>query len=289
MGSSSISANLWGLSVPILLGAIASVCIGVSDYFGRYVTRRTQAVTMVATSLLAGVLVALVLLWVVPSEFASRDVGLGALSGFFIGVALALMYRAMVVSSVAVAAPVVASLAASVPLGYAIVSGERPSVVTAIGLAVAIAGVLLTTFSPELAGRVRTGLALAAAAGGAFGVAITLVGGSHVDSGIWPLASQRVVGLIVMLIIATARSVPRVLPRRHLARGLASGVIGTVGVAALIAGTQRGSLGAVAVSGSMYPAVTAALAALLDDDPLRWWQIVGIGAAIVGVSLIAIG
>jgi len=35
--------------------------------------------------------------------------------------------------------------------------------------------------------------------------------------------------------------------------------------------------------------VTIALAVLFDDDTLRWWQAIGIAAALAGTSMIAVG
>ncbi|WP_420434930.1 hypothetical protein [Candidatus Poriferisocius sp.] len=40
--------------MPVLLGALASGLIGVSDYFGRYCSRRAQAMTTVGTAFVGG-------------------------------------------------------------------------------------------------------------------------------------------------------------------------------------------------------------------------------------------
>ena len=53
--------------MPVLLGALASGLIGVSDYFGRYCTRRSQAMTSVGTAFIGGLAVTAVLLFFVPS------------------------------------------------------------------------------------------------------------------------------------------------------------------------------------------------------------------------------
>ena len=58
---------------------------------------------------------------------------------------------------------------------------------------------------------------------------------------------------------------------------------------AFLIGAQRGSLGEVAVASSMFPAVTAALAAVFDDETLRWWHLAGIAGVLTGVGLIAGG
>ena len=72
-------------------------------------------------------------------------------------------------------------------------------------------------------------------------------------------------------------------------RASLGGVAGMGGIACFMAGAQRGSLAVAAVSGSMFPAVTAVLAAMFDKDVLRWWQVIGIVGVLAGVGMIAAG
>lgn len=275
--------------MPVLLGILASIGIGISDYLGRYCTRRSNATTAVLTALLSGIATAVVLTTVVDSDWSARDLALGAASGIAIGFALMLMYHGMAVSSVAVVSPIVALFVALVPLLWdAATGGEMSGLVTA-GVAVAIVGIVATTVSPELAGRVRSGIVLATGSGLLFGVAMTVAGETAIDSGVWPAVGQRAVAWATLSAYAVARSLPPVLRRPLALRGTLSGVAGTAGMAMFILGAQRGSLGPVAVASSMFPAVTAVLAFLFDDDRLRWWQAVGIGLALTGIGLIAAG
>ena len=70
---------------------------------------------------------------------------------------------------------------------------------------------------------------------------------------------------------------------------LLSGVLGGAGIIAFVLGTQRGSLGSVAVTTSMFPVVSSTLSAVFDDDTLHWWQIVGIVGVVGGIGVIALG
>jgi drug/metabolite transporter (DMT)-like permease len=137
--------------VPILLGALASVFIGFSDFLGRYGTRRSNAVTATSGAMLGGAVTALIALAVIPGVFASRDLVLGVASGLLLGIALALLYEAMATSSAAIAGPLVALGAALIPLGWDIVRGNRPSGLVFVGVVVAIASLLLVMYSPALA------------------------------------------------------------------------------------------------------------------------------------------
>jgi len=275
--------------MPILYGVLASVGIGISDYFGRYCSRRDNPTTTVLTALMVGVFTALVLTMVVPSERIVGDIGLGAISGMTVGFALMLMYWGLAVSSTAVVSPVVAFFVAAIPLAWDIVVGVALSARVAAGVAVAIVGIVVSTISSELQGRVLVGLTLAAGSGLLFGVAMAVAGETSIESGLWPAVAQRSTAWVTLAIYASVRGLSPLLGRRLLRLGLLSGLAGTTGMAMFILGSQRGSLGPVAVASSMFPAVTAVLAVIFDDDKLRWWQWVGIVVALAGVALIAAG
>ncbi len=274
--------------MPIVLGALASVFIGFSDFLGRYGTRRSNAITATSGAMLGGAVSGLIALALIPSVYALRDVVLGASSGLLVGIALALLYEAMATSSAAVAGPLVALGAASIPLGWDVAKGNRPSGLVLVGVVVAISSLLLVMYSPSLKGTLRRGIGLSLMASVLFGVSFAMVGEAGDDSGVWAPAAQRVTALAVMLVLATARRVPRLPPRPLIGPMLISGTCGSLAIVAFALGTQQGSLAAVAVSASMFPAVSATLAALFDEDTLRWWQMIGILGVIAGISLMAL-
>lgn len=275
--------------MPVFFGVMASLLIGISDYFGRYVTRRSVAITTVITALGAGVVVSLGLLVVVPSTFTARDFGLGAGSGALVGVALSLMYAGMARSSTAVVSPMVGLGGVLVPVVFDLATGANPTQLQVIGFVVAVVSLGLTTFSPELGDRMWIGLAYGSSAGLAFGVALSMIGRTDIESGMWAAFGQRLVGLLFLAGLASVSSRPLTLPEGLRTRASLGGVAGMCGIACFIAGAQRGSLAVVAVSGSMFPAVTAVLAAMFDKDVLRWWQVIGIVGVLAGVGMIAAG
>ena len=275
--------------MPIFLGALASILIGCSDFLGRYGTRRSNAITATSGAMLGGAVVATAGVVLIPGVFAIRDVGLGAASGLIVGVALALLYEAMSVSSAAVAGPLVALGAALIPLCWDMARGNIPSGLVGLGVVIAIASLLVVMYSPALRGTLRRGVGLSPIAAVLFGISFTLVGEAGDDSGAWAPAAQRTVALIVMLLLATVRHVPRLPSRSLLGPMLVSGTCGSLAIIAFALGTQQGSLAAVAVSASMFPAVSATLAAAFDEDTLRWWQLVGIMGVVTGIALMALG
>ena len=275
--------------MPILLGAIASILIGCSDFLGRYGTRRSNAVTATSGAMLGGAVSGLIALAVIPGVFAGRDILLGAMSGLLVGVALALLYEAMATSSAAVAGPLVALGAAQTPLAWDVVRGNWPSGQALVRIVVAIASLLVVRYSPALSGTLRRGIGLSLMASVLFGASFVMIGEAGDDSGVWAPAAQRVTALAMMLGLATARRVPRLPPRPLFGPMLISGTCGSLAIVAFALGTQQGSLATVAVAASMFPAVSATLAAAFDEDTLHWWQMIGILGVIAGIALMAIG
>ena len=275
--------------MPVLLGVLASVFIGVSDYYGRYCARRAHAMTAVGTAFIGGLGVTAVLLYFVPSTIGYEALVLGAVSGALMAVALSAMWHSMAISSAAVASPIVAAFTALGPLVYGLATGERPSRIVAAGIALAIVGLLAAVIVPDLGGRLRAGIAFAVLAGACFAVATVLLARTSLDSGMWPAVSQRLVASVVMLVATRAMRIPQVLPRTLRFPGLIGGMFGGAGIATLIAGLQRGPVGEVAVAGSLFPIVTIALAVLFDEDRLRWWQVIGITAVLAGTTLMTVG
>ncbi|MCY3633706.1 MAG: DMT family transporter [bacterium] len=275
--------------MPVLLGALASGLIGVSDYFGRYCSRRAHAMTTVGTAFVGGLGVSLILVLVVPSAITAADLLLGAASGVLIAIALSCMWHSLAVSSSAIASPIVAAFTALGPLIYGIATGERPTTAAAIGIAVAVAGLPLAVIVPQTVENVGAGIAYAILGGLAFTALIVLLDRTSVDSGMWPAVTQRAAALAAMLVVTRASRIPQILPRSLRLAALAGGIAGGLGMASFIAGVQRGPVGEVSVAGSLYPVVTIALAVILDDDTLRWWQAAGIAAVLAGTTLITIG
>ncbi|MEM7093273.1 MAG: DMT family transporter [Actinomycetota bacterium] len=274
--------------MPILLGAIASVFVGISDTFGRVSSRRADSVSHVATQMLCGVVVSFPATLLVSSEFITRDVLSGALSGVFVASGLAVVYRGMALSSAAVVSPTAAVLAALLPLVWDLIGGTSLAALEIVGCVVAIASLGLTTFNPDLGDRVRQGLILAIAGGLLFGLSIVFAADTSEASGAWPAVSQRLTGFLAMIPLALRRGAPIFLPTGVRRFGIMGGIAGAVGMVAWVIGSQRGDLGTVSVVSSTYPAVVALLAARFDDDQVRWWQAVGIGGAITGGALIAL-
>ena len=158
-----------------------------------------------------------------------------------------------------------------------------------VGIIIALLSLLAVMYSPGLTAQHGRGIRIALVSAVLWGISTTLVGESGDDSGVWAPFVQRITALVVMFAIASGRSLPKMPARPLLGITLLSGVLGGAGMIAFVLGTQRGSLGSVAVTTSMFPVVSSALSAAFDDDTLHWWQIVGITGVIGGIGVLALG
>ena len=105
----------------------------------------------------------------------------------------------------------------------------------------------------------------------------------------WPAVGHRTTAVLAFVIAATVLRLPRLPPAGSRVVAVAGGVVGTLAVMSFLIGTQRGSLAVVAVTGSMFPAASVVLLHRFAGHPLRWSQAVGVGGAIAGIALIAVG
>jgi drug/metabolite transporter (DMT)-like permease len=128
-----------------VLALFASLLWGSSDFLGGTASRRTAVLAVVGGSQVLA-LIGLCLVatatgsWgdptgYVPWAIAGGVVGTGALVAF---------YAALAAGTMGVVAPI-AALSAVIPVAVGLARGERPSVLTLTGIAVAVAGVVLAS------------------------------------------------------------------------------------------------------------------------------------------------
>ncbi|MDE0236675.1 MAG: hypothetical protein OXN95_05565, partial [bacterium] len=181
------------------------------------------------TAFVGGLGVSLILVVVVPSAITAADLLLGAASGVLIAIALSAMWHSLAVSSSAIASPIVAAFTALGPLTYGFATGERPTQLANVGIAVAVFGLLLAVIVPQSVTNVGTGIAYAVLGGLAFTALIVLLDKTSVDSGMWPAFTQRAAALVVMLLVTRASRIPQILPRSLRLAALAGGIAGGSG------------------------------------------------------------
>lgn len=272
--------------MPVVLGLLASLLIGVSDFLGARSAGRTTALQTTTAAFLGGTLAASLYSPLLGSPSA-QDIALGALSGVALAIALTTLWRAYSLASIGVAAPIASVVSTVLPVVYAAIGGDAPGPLGWLGVAIGVGALFLTSWQPG--GAVSSaGIRLGLISGVFFSAMYLIAVSTSEDAGTWPIVPQRATAFVIAL---TTGLVTR---QRPFAGGsstrwsLLAGVFGASGVAAVVYGGQRGPIAPVVVAGSMYPAVAIGLGWVFLGQTLSRRQVVGVAAALVGVALIAL-
>jgi drug/metabolite transporter (DMT)-like permease len=230
------------------------------------------------------------LILVIPApQVTGRDLAWGAVGGVFGMIGILALFSGLSRGPMGVVAPITAVLAAVVPLGVGVVSGERPSSIAFSGMAVGLVAIVAVSATGTSGGRLdRYALLPAVVAGVSFGLFFVFVGRTSVDAGMWPLVTARAVSVPLIALLAAARGgVVPARPARPLA--VASGLVDMAANGLFLAAAQRGLLSIASVLSALYPVGTVVLAWLVLAERLRPLQIGGVCAAVAAVALIGLG
>jgi drug/metabolite transporter (DMT)-like permease len=221
-----------------------------------------------------------------------RDLELGAIVGVVGLIGIAALYRGLAIARMSVVAPITAVVAASVPIFYGVVRGERPSLSAIIGIVLALGAVALVSRSSDedVAGDPepqRAGLLLALLSGLGFGLVYVLLAAS--SRGAWPLVASRSMFVILTGLIVWRMRLPALTVRGTTGFAVLTGVL-DMGANVLYLLSLRYTLVSIAaVIASLYPASTVMLARIVLHERLHAVQWAGVACALAGVILMARG
>lgn len=271
------------------LALLASGLWGVSDFLGGLLTRRLGAIAVFGGSqLVSAVFVAVAVAatgvwrddpayW--PWAIAASVVGFGAMLMF---------YEALSIGPMGIVAPIV-GLSVLVPLTVGLAAGEQPSTAQLVGMGCAVVAVLLAS-GPELGDR-RSARPLLLSIGALLGLGFTFVAmarGSETSPLMTVAAMRLTTSAIVVVLILATRSIAGVRRRDLPALAAIGGIDAAANVGYTLA-AAAGLLSITAVLASLYPVVTAVLAAVVLRERLRPIQYVGVALALTGIALVTVG
>lgn len=298
----------------VALGLATAASWGSADFFARFATRTAGTPrALLGMQAWGAVFVTLLLLF-------ARDWGhlfdgsgwqpwaWGLVAGGINTGAMFALYRAFEIGKMAVVAPISASYPALTVI-LSVLSGEKLSLYRAAGILAALAGVILvaagekTSQAPAGSGNASPSLAspppnqgtnfaagilwaLAAALG--FGILFWLLGLRIIPrtgalATVWLI---RLTGAALTLCVVFAKKIPLSIPsQRTRAQLYSMGFFDTAAFALSNLGMGIEQVSVVSVLGSLYGAVTVALAAIFLRERIAALQWFGIVAVFVGVVL----
>jgi drug/metabolite transporter (DMT)-like permease len=275
-----------------VLALAASLSWGLGDFLAGLRTRRLPVVTVLVVSQAAGLAsIALVVALRGAGPPEARYLGYAALAGAGGAVGLAALYRGLAVGPMSIVAPISAT-AAVVPVVFGVLSGERPSAAQGVGIALAVAGVLLAARAPRTDGlgpTVAAGVGLALVAALAFGLLLVALGEASEGDALWGTLTMRATSFGLLSLVALALRPSFALVQRDFPVLLLIGVLDTLGNALFALATTKSLLSLAAVLGQLYPVVTVLLARIVLGERLSGGQAAGVAGAFAGVALITAG
>ena len=302
------------------------MCWGAADFFGGIQSRRLPALTVAFWSQLAGALGLAIALAIEGVRPNATGVAWGLAAGVGSGCALVLFYRSLAEGTMSIVAPI-SACGAVVPVTAALLTGNQPGTLAALGVLATVTGVVLVSrphtpprpASPTVEGNpVSAGNSAGAGSAGSGGrrvVAMALgsalgfglfyvfvdagaastagtaaaagTAGSH-GSPLWVIAGARMSSLAILSMIAlVSRRSALRWPGRRIGAVALVG-IGDTGANLLFAyAATTGNLAVVGVLGSLYPVATVALARWLLGERLSGGQNAGVILALTGIGLLA--
>lgn len=298
----------------VVLALVAALAYGASDFLGGRASTRAPVTTVAAVVQATSLVLVLPVAATVgpsvldPSAGAGPALLWGLTSGLGGAVGTLFLYRGLARARVAVVAPLSGVLAAALPVLTALVAGERPSLITTVGIVAGLPAVWLiagggAAAAPDQVGRPR-GVLEGIVAGLGFGFLFFALDRAGDEAGLWPVAAGQAGALVILgaAVLAAALAGHRPLPSRSTrapgTAGPASGwlpvtvVSGTLAIVANTAfflATTQGLLTVAAVLTSLYPAGTVVLARFVLDERISRSQVTGLALAGIAVVLITLG
>ena len=280
----------------VALALAGSVIYGASDFFGGLAARGTSAVRVTLINSIAGLAVLVVAALVLPSRWGAPVLLWGVLAGGCGAVALVLLYACLALGPMSILSPILALVAAVIPITIGFVRGERLSGLGYLGLAIGLLAIVFICLVPgERAVRPSPrGLLMAVGAGVAIGGYLVFIDLTPPDSGPAPLLVTFVVtGIVMSVALLGQRLARRGAPRLTITRvtvgfAVLCGLTDAVAAFLFLLALRRGELSIVSVLNALAPAGTIVLAAVVLRERIAPVQWVGLAVALVAAALLAL-
>lgn len=294
--------NLGGPAFALLSGATW----GAGDFFGGLASRLGGLRPTLVLTQLFGVLIALSLVpfaneaLPTPEGFAwAAAAGTAGLIG------VGCLYLALSAGTMGLVAPLTGLIAAAVPATVGIVGGDPAGPVLLLGMAAALAAVVVISLPDRSPGPLRTPArtgsrarewALILGSGLGFAGFYLLVDVAH-EAGagtVFTLVGVRMastVAAVTLLLVALAAGRPTGFPVSRKVVGITflTGLGDTGGNVFFIIASGVGALSVTVVLASLYPVSTALLARIVLGERLSRLRLAGVALAVAGALLISAG
>lgn len=290
--------------IAVALAAVSALSYGGSDFFGAVATKDNDAtVVTVATQVVSLLALAAILILYPQGQLQAIDLAWGGIGGLGAAFGLVTFYRALAIGPMSVAAALTALWSTGVPVAAGLFLGDRPSILTLSGIALAIPAALLVSMEVgnkmtlAIDPRQRTAAwhhstrtrQLAVMAGIGFGLFFVALSRTSEDAGLYPLIGARLASIVALGLTILGGRLLGPIGVRWWPMIVTAGLLDCAANSCYLIAVRSGSLTWVAAISSLYPVSTVLLARLVLNERLARPQFVGFGAAAVALLLFAVG
>jgi drug/metabolite transporter (DMT)-like permease len=285
--------------IGVILALVSAAAYGTSDFFGGIASRRVAALRVVLVSYPISAVIIAAAAVIVGGDFSWRSMLFGAASGLVMALAMWWFYIALAEGPMSVVSPLTAVIVAGIPVIVGVLLGERPSVISYGGIALAIVAVILVSREPSgtadhtvfgaMTPRFTRRVAwFTVGSGVCFALSLVFTHQIENGTGLWPLVVARAVASVIVIGVAAKNRQLAKPPRAIIGLAALIAILDVVATSTLLYALQAGLLSLVSVLVSLYPAVTVLLAVLVLKERVGRWQVVGMGLALAAVAAIAV-
>ena len=277
----------------VLLALGAALAYGLSDFVGGLLSRRTSPWAIAIVGQAVATVLTLALAVAGGGDPEPADWWWSALAGVGSGAGAGFLYRGLAAGRMGVVAPVSAVGAALVPVLVGLGTGERPSLLTWVGVVCAFPAIWLVSRTDDVPSEPSasgsSGFVDGVLAGLGFGLLFAALGQVPDTAGLGPLTLTQGVSVLATMVLAVGLREAWVPRDSWVLGGVGVGVLGTAAALLFQLATQTGLLTIAAVVTSLYPALTVLLATVVLRERIGRTQGVGLALAAAAVSLVAAG
>ncbi len=275
----------------IFYALMSAFAYGTADFLGGFSSRKNSASTTVAWAQAAGLLTVLIAAPLIGAENVSAgDMLWGAAGGVSGALGVLLLFHGLSTGIVSIVSPLAALSGAVFPVLFGFLTGERPPLLTWIGVALSLPAIMLLSWEKDgKHDHVLKSVQLGLLAGILFGGFFILISQTSATSGMWPLVAARVttVPLFLILSFARKRKIKLVMGTRRAT--LFSGALDMAANTLYLLAARTGYLIIAVVLTALYPAPTVILQKIFIHEKLTRLRIAGLVLSIAGAALIGIG
>ncbi len=276
------------ITAPILLGLLSALTWGAGDFNGGLAVKRSNPYGVIVVAHSLSLILLLLAAWMLGEPLPPLSDWLwGGASGFFGGIGLMLLYRALAEGRMSVAALVSAVVAAALPVLVGLLQDGYPGAWAVGGFALALAAGWLVSGGEGLAVRFDD-LRQPVFAGLTFGAFFIFLQRASRTALLWPLVAVRIVSVSSMLGYALLTRQNWLPKRESLLPVVLSSLLDTLGNAFYALSARLGRLDVAAVLGALYPGATVVLAWTILKERISRWQAVGILLALLAIVLLTL-